>query len=195
MKAMNGAADLGTPAVRAIFGQMGLDPAKMLDERFDDPERENRCLRGLLRWATAYRRFGSRQAMERNGFLFPPVLPGFDQDSDWLVFENWMAGRESTWRYADVFPVPPPAGALDDAAVEREYGLLVQRLATRNVMVALAETVPLRARYAYLRDEVLREPFEVTPAATTQHIDGCTGDCETCFQQPWCEMAAEFQEA
>ncbi len=195
MKTMDKAADLSTAAIRSIFTQMGLDPSTVIEAMPHEPDRENRCLRGMLRWATAYRRFGSRQAMEKNGFLFPPVQPGYDQDSDWLQFENWMAGKQTTWTYAGEFPAPPNPAGLSDEAVAREYALMVQRLATRSILVGLAEGVPVRKRYEYLRHEVLSEPFDHMPRGTTTQIDGCTGNCDTCFQQPWCEMAAEFQEA
>lgn len=195
MKTTDGTADLGTEAVRSIFRQMKLDPADVLEHMSHDSERENRCLRALLRWATAYRRQGSRQAMEKNGFLFPPVQPGIDQDTDWLQFENWMAGKTTAWRYADEFTDPPDPAGLPDDAVAREYALMVQHLATRRVLVQLPEEVPVRMRYEYLRHEVLSDPFDRPVGATTTTITGCGGDCESCFQARWCEMAAELEEA
>lgn len=93
MQTMERMTDSDTAAVRASFRHLGLDPEDMLQGISHDPGREDRCLRALLRWAVAYRRQGSRQAMEKNGFLFPPVQPGVDQDTDWLRFENWMAGK------------------------------------------------------------------------------------------------------
>lgn len=100
MRTMERAADPDTAAVRDSFRKMGLDPAEVLEGMSHDPERENRCLRALLRWAAAYRRQGSRQALEKNGFLFPPVQPGIDQDTDWLRFENWVTGRKSAFPMA-----------------------------------------------------------------------------------------------
>ncbi|MBU4459644.1 MAG: hypothetical protein KJ579_03665 [Verrucomicrobia bacterium] len=101
MRTTEKAADPDTVSVRDSFRKMGLDPAEVLEGMSHDPERESRCLRALLRWATAYRRQGSRQALEKNGFLFPPVQPGIDQDTDWLRFESWVTGRKNAFPMAE----------------------------------------------------------------------------------------------
>lgn len=31
--------------------------------------------------------------MKVEGYMFPPINPGIDPDTDWLIFERWMQGK------------------------------------------------------------------------------------------------------
>ncbi len=80
-------------ALRRRFSELGLDPDGLLGED-PDPRRYERRLRALLLWVDARRRLGSREAMLRHRWLFPPVHSRGDGDEDWARFETWFRGGQ-----------------------------------------------------------------------------------------------------
>lgn len=84
----------GISSLRGQFSQLGLDPDRLLGAD-PDPARYERRLRALLLWVDARRRLGSREAMLRHRWLFPPVMSYGDTDEDWARFEAWYCSRQS----------------------------------------------------------------------------------------------------
>lgn len=84
-------ADEDAVALRRRFSELGLDPDRLLGVD-PDPQRYERRLRALLLWVDARRRLGSREAMLRHRWLFPPVQSRGDGDEDWTRFETWVQG-------------------------------------------------------------------------------------------------------
>jgi hypothetical protein len=54
---------------------------------------ENRQLQHLLDWVSKYQECPNRKKLEAEGYLFPPINPGIDPDTDWLVFKRWVQGK------------------------------------------------------------------------------------------------------
>ncbi len=180
-------------ALKRAFQAMGLDPTPVTDTP-EDAEAENGHLRALLKWAYAYRMCPDRKKLESRGFMFPPVEPDCDPDTDWLRFERWMRGKPTEWRYADDFGPLKQAAALSDSEIEKALKTVVKNLAKRNMLVEFQPGIPARLVYSYLRDELDRQSFEFLAPGTTCHLDGCHGSCPDCFQRPWCDLAGEMQE-
>ena len=148
----------------------------------------------IVRWADAYARWPSRAEMQKRGFLYPPVSPDCDPDSDWVRFERWMRHEPLTWNFRREFgPLRFPS-EMNDAEIEAEVDRIEGLLAQRGVVVDIPETVPARSLYAYLLEELTNTDFEFLGPATQCHLTGCTGDCEGCFQRPWCEAAEELAQ-
>ena len=157
-----------------------------------DPELENRQLRRLWDWVETYRRYPNRGVMENKGYEFPPVEPDCDPDSDWVRFERWMTGQPVEWNFVQEYgPVMDP-NALTDAQVEVELQRVTELLGERGVRLMFTDGVPARAILVYLKRELETSKFEYLAPGTEITVMGCTGWCEDCFQQRWCETARDI---
>ena len=85
-----------------------------------------------------------------------------------------------------------PEEALTDEEVERELHKVIDKLAEHGIVFGIREEVPERLAYRYLLAE-LGEGIDVMPLAMNV-IDGCSGDCEECFQLPYCDVGQELAE-
>ncbi len=168
--------------------RMGLRAEEIHTLPAHDPELTNRILVELTDWVQAYRQHGSRAALAAIGYLYPPVEPDCDPDNDWLLFERWLQGLPVRWNYVDTYGPLPDSSRLTEAAVEAVLGQVFTRLAERNVIAEFCDGVPARAVYEHLCRELAEARFEYLAPQTHLHLSGCTGDCDGCFQRPWCEQ-------
>ncbi len=173
------------------FDDRGLDLSEVWIPTPGDPEVENRQLRLLQMWVDAYLTFGDRRELEDRGFRYPPIEPDFDPDSDWARFERWIRGEPLSWSYVEQFgPLPEPAGLSDDQ-LEETLREITNRLERRNVILMIHQGVPPRLVFRFLRRELEETRFEFLCPTGTFWLDGCDGDCPSCFQRPWCEVGRE----
>lgn len=184
-----------TPVTRTVneLTAAGLDP-RDLGWQPEHPQSEW-LLGEILRWVRGWRRLGSRQAMSRAGFLFPPVEPDCDPAQDWFVFERWVTRQPLTWSYVAEFGQPTAAAALNDSQLAVELTRVQARLDARGVRVAAVESLPPRELYGWLAGYVAREPFEYLAEGVGLTLTGCDGDCPDCFQQPWCDLCDSKSDA
>ena len=70
--------------LKAEFERRGLELDGVWSPSPDDPELENRQLLALMDWVRAYQALADRREMEKRGYLYPPVDPDCDPDTDWL---------------------------------------------------------------------------------------------------------------
>jgi hypothetical protein len=152
---------------------------------------QRHILAELLRWVMAWRLCPDRAFLERMGFLYPPVDPGIDPDTDWLRFERWMRGEPLEWTYRQTFGALRDPETMTDAELARELELVLERLASRSVALSIPPEVPDRDLYEYLYRELASGSFEVCAQGTQTFLTGCSGDCEHCFQQRWCPAYQE----
>lgn len=173
----------------AELAAQGLD-ATLIGWRDDGSRASARQLASIVAWSRAWQRHGGdRAALRRAGCELPPVEPGCDPDQDWLTFSRWIARLPLTWRYADLFGVPPPVTTLSDAQLDEALAEIEGRLAERGIELALAADLPDRLRYQWLHAYLTAEALEFLAPGATLVIDGCEGDCEPCFQRRWCDLA------
>jgi hypothetical protein len=178
--------------LRKFFTDRGLDLLEIWAPTPGDPLLENRQLRGLVTWVAAYDACPSRKELADLGYLFPPVEPDIDPDTDWVRFERWVRGEPTRWSFVAEYGSLPDAADLPNDRLPAEYERLVRALADRGVTVDFHEGVPTRLAYEHLREELLGEEFAFLAPGTTCHITGCTGYCPDCFQRPWCESGSEY---
>jgi len=157
-----------------------------------DPELENRQLRQLWDWVEAYRQCPVRSVMENKGYEFPPIEPDCDPDSDWVRFERWMTGQPVEWNFARDFGEVIDPDTLTDCQAEFELKKIEELLAERGIRLMFTEGVPARAILAYLKRELQTSQFEYLAPNAEITLMGCTGWCEDCFQQKWCETARDI---
>lgn len=179
------------PALRRSLEELGLDVDAVLPDDTANAALTAHRLTMLVDWVRAYATCPDRAELRRRGYVYPPIHPGYDPESDWLRFERWVQGKPLAWRYeSEHGPLPPPDELPDEALRDRLREVL-DHLAARSVVVELRPGVPARRVYEYLRTELRRRPFEFLAPASFTVVTGCTGYCPGCFQRSWCEMGHE----
>ena len=81
----------------------------------------------------------------------------------------------------------PPANQLSEKELKAKFDLLLEIMEQHNYQYSLVEKLPLHNAYEYLAGEFLTETGEVLPEGWTHNIDGCSGDCPSCFQADYCK--------
>ncbi len=99
---------------------------------------------------------------------------------------------------SSLFPadfVFPPAGQMTDAELEAKLSAIEEVLSKKRIFLQLQPGVPARDVYDYVVGEVL--DYEISCADPTEEfaqiVDGCGGDCPSCFQRPYCNVAKEYE--
>ena len=183
---------LENQSLKTEFKIRNLDLSQVWAESPDDPELENRQLHALLDWVIKYRECGSREKMEAQGYLFPPISFDIDPDSDWLRFELWLQGKPTRKKVKDQlkhqYVAKNPADLSEDELMA-ELEKLVDLLAEIHFSVDYKDDVPDRLAYENLLG-VLKEEFDLLDEGWW-HVDGCSGYCPDCFQRPWCDFGIQ----
>lgn len=86
----------------------------------------------------------------------------------------------------------PPAEKLSKVELKSRFEMLLKILEEHNCSYDVSEKVPLEVSYNFLTQEYLHEISEVMPAGFGWHIDGCSGDCPSCFQLDYCNIKDEI---
>ena len=114
-----------------------------------------------------------------------------------LAFEE--ADKEEPLPLRSPFPADfefPLASAMSAEQLSRKLGEIQEVLSRHCVAFGFAEGVPDEVLYTYLVEECIPEET-VTAAASagfTFVLDGCDGNCEGCFQAPYCAAASEIPD-
>lgn len=88
------------------------------------------------------------------------------------------------------YEVPPP-GRLSGDELTAKLDDILDKLEEHGVDVHLLEETPDEVVYRYVVEQVLPEK-EVFSRTTRVVFIGCTGDCPSCIQEPYCTTAAEL---
>jgi hypothetical protein len=86
----------------------------------------------------------------------------------------------------------PEDSTLSDEQINDKLKMLLKYLNAHNIEVEYLGRVPNRKAYRELR-ESLFEDMEIIPGMG-MHLDGCTGNCEDCWQLEWCENGKRRME-
>lgn len=172
--------------LEAWFERRGLSLENICRPVSPDPCHRARQMQTMQRFVKAYEETPSRDALQKRGFPYPPVEPGFDPDSDWELFERWIGHEPTEWTYTEVFGAPPPSEQLDDKQLGLELDRMLYNLESSHVAVSFEDEAPQRAVYSYLL-ELLEEPIQFTADGVWTVIDGCSGYCPECFIKEWCD--------
>jgi len=96
----------------------------------------------------------------------------------------------------DLFPEDldlPPAEALSKPRLGRLLKRVREILSENNIELGLVESLPEVEIYRYLTEEVIpKKTVRAMPAGTKLLLDGCSGWCEECFQEDFCEAKDEW---
>lgn len=98
----------------------------------------------------------------------------------------------------------PASSELTDNEIDQKLNVIVGFLEKNGITLGLVADVPNRIVYKYLVEDYLFDSGELYPVGIGgMVIDGCSGDCPSCFQMDYCkskddiwppdEMAAEIK--
>jgi hypothetical protein len=179
---------LENSALKNEFAIRNLDLTQVFCATPEDLGLENRRLRNLLDWVDKYTICPSREKMEADGFLFPPIEPDFSPDDDWALFERWMKGLPVRLKVIDQLKtkyLPKNPTQLDDEEAESEIEYLCELLNEIHISIDVNDDIPPGLLYENLY-KFLYEELEIMTDGIC-HMDGCSGYCPDCYQRPWCE--------
>lgn len=179
---------LENQSLKNEFIYRNLDLDQIFHHTPENLEYENNCLNELLDWVIKYHELGSRQKMEAEGYLFPPVDPDISPDNDWFIFEKWLKGEKIRLTLKEQLGkpyIPKNPEHLSYKQLITEIENLVQIMTEAGYSIDLNEGIPPELVYLHMLN-VLEEEFMLLAEGWWQ-IDGCDGYCPGCFQRPWCE--------
>ena len=81
----------------------------------------------------------------------------------------------------------PPAEKLSKEELKSKLEMLFQIFKKHNCVYDVSKKVPLEVSYNFLTQEYIYEISEEMPEGFMWHIDGCSGDCPSCFQLDYCD--------
>ncbi len=148
-------------------------------------EQENRLMEEQLRargadmWSS-----GDVDSHMRNRYL-RSILEMEDQ------MENGSKRRIGSLLPED-YQVPAP-GELSGDDLTAKLDDILDKLEEHGVDVHLLDETPDDVVYRYVVEKILPEK-EVFSRTSRVIFTGCTGDCESCPQKPYCTTAAELDE-
>jgi len=113
-----------------------------------------------------------------------------DPEIENMFLKNIMAFEE-----AEIKPVHeilgvdpksfPPADLLSENELKAEMDRLFRLFDEHGMTYDLKEGIPLKVSYKFLTEEYLLEESSDIPGWV---IDGCSGDCPSCFQADYCDV-------
>lgn len=174
------------------FAIRNLDLDQVFVATPDNLELENDLLENLLDWVNQYTLLQSREKMESEGYLYPPIEPDFSPDNDWFLFERWINGLPVRLNAFEQLPqpyTPKDSNKMSDEELIAELEHLGEILYEIRICVDLKKDVPPKLLYEKLID-MLNEEFDLMVEGYW-HIIGCGGYCPDCFQRPWCEAGSQ----
>ena len=89
-------------------------------------------------------------------------------------------------------PEFPPEKELTDQELKMEFERLIGELAARHIQYGLCKKLPMRIAYKYLTEEYINEEVKLLEGGGNYVIDGCSGDCPSCFQVDYCESVYDI---
>ena len=109
------------------------------------------------------------------------------------------AGNESEIPVRSLFPSDyrfPSADNLSAKEIEDKLQYITMIFGQNNIQLDYSEDLPDRILYKHITEQVI--PHETICYQTIPgficHLDGCGGDCESCFQREYCSTAKELDE-
>ncbi|MEJ2055357.1 MAG: hypothetical protein P8X42_15685 [Calditrichaceae bacterium] len=86
----------------------------------------------------------------------------------------------------------PDEKDIDNEELEEKVVILNALLQKHNILLSLNEDLPLRVLYTYLTRDFLNQTITRPTRRFIMYIDGCDGNCESCFQLPYCDSGQQI---
>lgn len=140
------------------------------------------------------------ERMEQENFVMKSKLilkggvlnenPDIDPELENMFLKNIMAFEDAEtkplYEILNVDPKKyPPVSLLSESEIAGYLDEITGLFETHRIYLDLQEGVPDKVIYQFLTEEYLFEQTEVIPGFD-HIIDGCSGDCPSCFQMDYC---------
>lgn len=90
----------------------------------------------------------------------------------------------------------PPVHEMDATQLDEKLNAIEDIFEENYIELALVDDLPDKLIYQFLIEEVLPEPIDFPFGPDDSSIcciNGCGGDCPTCFQKDYCDIAADLK--
>jgi len=91
-----------------------------------------------------------------------------------------------------LIPEFPLEESLNDEELEKEFARLIGELAARHIQYGLCKKLLMRIAYKYLTEEYINGEVKLLEGGGNIFLDGCLGDCPSCFQVDYCESVYDI---
>ena len=82
----------------------------------------------------------------------------------------------------------PPVAQLSKDEIKSKFDLLLKQFEDHGISYDVSDKVPVEISYRFLTEDYLHQLHEDLPDGFGLHIDGCSGDCPSCFQVDYCDI-------
>ncbi|OFX18636.1 MAG: hypothetical protein A2033_16600 [Bacteroidetes bacterium GWA2_31_9] len=82
----------------------------------------------------------------------------------------------------------PPSEKLSEKELKQKLEQFINILEKHGFSYNLCKELPNEIAYDYLTKNFLNSITDVMPEGWVHHIDGCGGDCPSCFQANYCKI-------
>lgn len=121
----------------------------------------------------------------------------FSENSDLdPEMENMFLKRVMAFEEAEYKPVYeiigvdpkdfPPVELLNEEEIQKEFDKLIKIFEDHGISYDVNDNVPVEVSYRYLTEDYLLSESQDLPKDFGWTIDGCSGDCPSCFQADYC---------
>ncbi|MCA9732944.1 hypothetical protein KC799_12490 [candidate division KSB1 bacterium] len=126
---------------------------------------------------------------------FPKLSPKIENKFLQNVIDFEDAPTKPVWAIVGIDPDDyPPSAGLSHEEMLQKLNDLVFVFAQNGFIYDLADDLPPKLAYEYFIDQFLYSETKQLPEGWRTHIDGCDGDCNECFQLPYCKHKDQFNE-
>lgn len=117
---------------------------------------------------------------------------GIDPEIENMFLKRVMAFEEAEYKpvYEIIGVDPksfPPADQLSKEEMEIEFNKLLDIFEEHGIKYGVSEDVPIEVSYRYLTEDYILSKSQDLPKDFGWTIDGCSGDCPSCFQIDYCK--------
>ena len=89
----------------------------------------------------------------------------------------------------------PPVESMNDDQIAKKLQEISETLSKNNIEFGFANKLPDAVLYKYITEDCIKNDT-VNPSVTagfTWVLDGCSGDCEGCFQKDYCSTSKKLE--
>ncbi|MCF7957646.1 MAG: hypothetical protein K9M57_04275 [Phycisphaerae bacterium] len=107
--------------------------------------------------------------------------------------ETAEEGRPLSHLFPDDFTFPP-VDEMDAGQLDEKLTAIEDIFEANYIELALVDGLPDRLIYQFLIEDALQEPMDFSFGPDDSSIcciNGCGGDCPTCFQKDYCDIALD----
>ena len=126
------------------------------------------------------------------GGMFSESSDDLDPEIENMFLKRVMAFEEAEWKPVyEIIGVDPksflPADQLSKEEIEVEFNKLLDIFEEHGMKYDVNENVPIEVSYRFLTEDYILSESQDLPKDYGWTIDGCSGDCPSCFQMDYCE--------